>query len=450
MATVTGQGELSMDKLMKTLDLQRTSFTKLYKKALKLFPLEQHDIAEIQGYLKLLEEKMMIMSELDKKLFEIMLNMEEIDNFNIDEEMDLVILGPLTYLFEDISDLVPLTPAMFLQEVTQVGTTIVTSSSCKKTLKKKARGWYTYVHNSDGLLKNTDELTHVPTFGNDDIDAATQRLLDELRKMFVPLMKMILNETHIDINAFKANLIERFFVINEVFESLVKLIDADTCPPTPKDFVTKIIYFYYYTIKQTHFEIRTAYKNSFYGHEPGDTDLLTDSDKFEIESPEELVMNIQKLVQSFNAKNWDAKPIAEYAREFVQVLEYIADKISKEVRIRRLAYTEGIMMKFYEDLKNTKKTLEETVATKEIFVRSVQKIFVELYKIVIVEKMQDDGYEHLLLKDVCIEFYNYLKNVFHQAEIYDEIVKSEGDSSRYERQVVRRPKFVFIKVIKYE
>ncbi|KAF5298954.1 hypothetical protein FQR65_LT09503 [Abscondita terminalis] len=75
--------ELGMEKLIKTLDLQKTSFTKLYEKAVKLFPLEQHDIDEIQRYLKVLEEEIVIMSELYKKLFEIMLNVEEINNFNM-------------------------------------------------------------------------------------------------------------------------------------------------------------------------------------------------------------------------------------------------------------------------------------------------------------------------------------------------------------------------------
>ncbi|KAK4878737.1 hypothetical protein RN001_011243 [Aquatica leii] len=307
-----------------------------------------------------------------------------------------------------------------------------------------------------GYIRYVEEIIHKledKPIGDERINVVVQRLVDELRQMFVPLMKMIMNEERIEVKIFKSKLIERFLSINMVFDQLVDLIESESCPIDVKEFLERIIYFYYYTIKQTHFEVRTAYKNTFYGGNYHEEFFGSNQDEeikkhlgvfdedFEIETPEELVMRIQKLVQRFNTKSWDTKPVSYYVRDFVQVLEYVADKIAKEVRIGRLAYTENIMNTFYTDLKKMKIELEDKPSRDE-FVRYVQKMFVDLYKIVIVEKMQDNGYEHLLLKDICIKFYNFLNDVFYKMDV-SEHLEAKVDEHQ------RKPRFVFIKIVKY-
>ncbi|KAF5280197.1 hypothetical protein FQA39_LY18114 [Lamprigera yunnana] len=333
-----------------------------------------------------------------------------------------------------------------------------------------------------GYIRYVEEIIHKLEEETFD-DAVMNRLINELRQMFIPLMKMIMREEHLDVEEFKKNLILHFFRLNEVFEQLVELITNHTQSTEMNDFIEKIIYFYYYAIKQTHFETRTTYKNSFYGSEYHNeffvgNDLQTpnysshdeeepkgeyaqqwgelkyghDSNGYDIESPKELVLRNQKLVQEiFERLQTEEASTASYLRELVKVVDYIIDKISKEITIDRLAYTKSTANKLYTNLKEIKGQIDRILGNEDInkfaFARLVQNVSNELYRVVIVEKTQDNGYEHLLYKDICKEFYTFLRNILYQIDVYEEYHPTQHTEKCPKNN--KEHKFVLIKIIKY-
>ncbi|XP_044755059.1 uncharacterized protein LOC123314012 [Coccinella septempunctata] len=89
MATVTGPSITGMEKTKKALALQRTAFIRIYDKLKEDFSKEKCDILEIQSSIKVLDEIMLQVSELNQLMIDIMLDAGE-EEANMNAEVELM------------------------------------------------------------------------------------------------------------------------------------------------------------------------------------------------------------------------------------------------------------------------------------------------------------------------------------------------------------------------
>ncbi|XP_044746627.1 uncharacterized protein LOC123308142 [Coccinella septempunctata] len=87
MATVTGPSITGMEKTKKALALQRTAFMRIYDKLKEDFSKEKCDILEIQSSIKVLDEIMLQVSELNQLMIDLMLDAGEEANMNAEVEL---------------------------------------------------------------------------------------------------------------------------------------------------------------------------------------------------------------------------------------------------------------------------------------------------------------------------------------------------------------------------
>ncbi|KAK5637988.1 hypothetical protein RI129_012283 [Pyrocoelia pectoralis] len=295
------------------------------------------------------------------------------------------------------------------------------------------RGFARYV---DEILQKLDVVT-IP-------DVEVKNVTLNLREMQSLLTGVTTREVT-NVRSFQTDIFYQLCNVNEAFERLVILVDRDDYSSDLKSSLEKIIYYYYYAVKQTHFEVRTAYKNAFYGLS-GNWELSSadspDSVSFEIETPKEIVMKIQKLLKDGIL----LKPTPDYYySRLLEMLELVTGKIDSEVKTGYLLRTEMALNTFSQYLKVIKREIEANPNGdgKYQFEEIVEMAIGELYKLVIAEKMQDNGFEHLLMKEICEQFLLFLRgigspNLISPTEVVAEIRKltTKSFASIHDPQVV--------------
>ena len=75
-----------MEKIITTLDLRRTSFTKIFDKTIELLAKENPDMNQVRSNIQVLEQKMRNVSQLDQRYLDLLLDQDPTD-VHLDSEM---------------------------------------------------------------------------------------------------------------------------------------------------------------------------------------------------------------------------------------------------------------------------------------------------------------------------------------------------------------------------
>ena len=75
-----------MEKIIRTLDLHRTSFTKIFDKTIELLAKENPDMNQVRSNIQVLEQKIRNVSQLDQRYLDLLLDQDP-EDVDLDSDM---------------------------------------------------------------------------------------------------------------------------------------------------------------------------------------------------------------------------------------------------------------------------------------------------------------------------------------------------------------------------
>lgn len=145
-----------------------------------------------------------------------------------------------------------------IHEYTRECTEIIKEFNHPMQMKVALRGYLRYVREIVYLLEKQNIV------GEKEFDLLMHHLTNKLREIVHPLMELTMTEEMVDMKVFRTKIVTYLYDIVGVFEQMIQWCETKHIPVEIKYFIEKMMFNYFYAVKNVCYEIKFGYKIGFF------------------------------------------------------------------------------------------------------------------------------------------------------------------------------------------